>query len=115
MSTLPSASDTVVAGSTLEKACATLRRIISPEDDDDQIKENLSYVWVSVHKTISQARPNLKERLRDHSEFMDYVTSGSNREQDFIKLLRNMAKQEVLWSELFENGTLLLSLWRQAH
>jgi hypothetical protein len=119
-STPPSTSVTVAAESKLENAiqrhCKVLRAIVSPEDppeDDDHIiiQYELGWSWFSVHNAISQAGDlSQKERLRNQSEFKAYVTPGSNGERKLIKLLRSMAKQEVPWTNLFKNGTFLLSL-----
>jgi len=47
-------------------------------------------------------------------EFKAYVMPGSHGERELIRLLRSMVKQDVPWRDLFEIGTLLSSLWRQA-
>jgi hypothetical protein len=111
-STLPSASSNVTAGSELEKAiqsaCASVKGVIRAEYDDDRLRQELDILWFIVRRAISQPRDsNLKGRLRDESEFRDYVMPGSDREQELLDLLRSMAKGQVPWSDLFENGTLL--------
>jgi hypothetical protein len=56
-------------------------------------------------------KKRLKESLRNKSKFNACVRPGSNGKGELIKLLRrSMAKQVVPWRDLFENGTLLLSL-----
>jgi hypothetical protein len=116
-STLPSASGNVTAGSELEKAiqsaCAIIKDVFRAEyaSDDDRFRKNLSLLWFIVRRAISRAGDsNLKGRLRDQSEFRDYVMPGSDREQELIKLVRSMANGQVPWRVLFENGTLPSSL-----
>jgi hypothetical protein len=106
-----------VAGLELNKAIqdaySPLGRNFSDKDNDDKIKKNLYFAWSIVNNVISEAGdPNLKERLRDLTEFKEYVKPGSKREQELVTLLRSMAKKdpEVPWEDLFENGTLPLSL-----
>jgi len=119
MSTPPSASGTIAAGSNMEEAiqdaCYSLRRMFAPEDDDGQIKKSLNHAWNIVHDALSKGGSKLKGRLRDKSEFIAYVTPGSDKERELIELLGSMAKKEVPWGDLFKDGTLLSSLWRQAH
>ena len=119
-STPPSASATVAAGSKLEmtirKACKSLSRIFQPEDDDDEIKENLNHAYYRVHDYVSEAGDSkLKSRLKNESEFKAYVSPGSNGERQLLSLVGSMAKQKVPWIKLFENGILLSSLWGRAH
>jgi hypothetical protein len=58
MSTPPSASGTVAAGSNLEKTIQrtrkSLRRTFSPEDDDKMIKKGLTIAWNFVHDALSE-------------------------------------------------------------
>ena len=112
-STPPSASGTVAADSNLEKsiqeACEPFGRIFLREDEDNWVKKSLA--WFAVGGAISRAEgSNQKERLRNKSEFMDYVMPGSHGERELIKLLKSTMKQEVPWRDLFENGTLLSPL-----
>jgi len=112
-STPPSASS-VAAKSKLEKsiqqACKTLRRTFHPEDDDGEIQENMDVAMVKVYGALSQAGDsNLNDRFRNESEFRAYVRPGSNGERELVNLLRSMAKQEVPWRDLFDNGTSLSS------
>lgn len=57
MSTPPSASDTVAAGSELEKAiqdaCETLENVFKAEYDDNRIKKVLIYAWTLDHRLQS--------------------------------------------------------------
>jgi hypothetical protein len=102
MSTQPSASGTVAAGSKLEKAiqnaCETLGDVFKAEYDDDRIKDKLSHAWFSGQDVITRGEDsNLKKRLRTESKFNDYVAPGSNGEQELVNLLRRMVRQEVPW------------------
>jgi hypothetical protein len=111
---LPSASGTVAAKSRSEKAvqaaCQTLEVVFNAGYDDDRFKSDLGVAWHKIHGAISQAGDlKLKSRLRNQSEFDAYVATRRN-EGELIKLLRSMAKEEVPWCKLFENGTLLSSL-----
>jgi hypothetical protein len=111
----PSASGTVASLSKFEMAIQQahqlLRLIFSDQDDDDEIRQNLIHAWTAVWQAISQAgSPNLKGRLRNGDEFKAYVRRGSDEERELIKLLGSMAKQQVPWEYLFENGTLLSAL-----
>jgi hypothetical protein len=64
-----------------------------------------------VSRAISQAGDsNQKGRLKNQSEFEAYVKPGSDGERELIKFLRSMAKQEVPWRDLLDNGTLFSSL-----
>jgi hypothetical protein len=114
--TPPSASDTVAAESKLERAiqdtCRYLGDIFTPECEDHWIENNLDIIWFKVYRALLQVQAEdskLKARLRNESEFYDYVTPASKKEE-FITLLRRMAKREVAWSKLFENGKLLSSI-----
>jgi len=111
--TAPSKSEKAI-----QHACDILRVLFLPEDDDDKIQQRLSIAWFDVHSAILQDEDSKRERLRNESEFYAYLTAPENngeRKREFFNLLRSMAKEEVLWTELFKNGTLLSSLRRQAH
>ena len=115
MSMPSSASGTVATGSELEKTiqivCRWLEGRFKAEHGDDSIKKGLDFAWFAVRQVILKAGDsNQKECLKNESEFNAYVTSGSDGERELIKLLRRMAKQEVPWRDLFDNGTLILSL-----
>jgi len=110
-----SASGNVAAGSELEEAiqeaCEFFEDVFKAEHDDNRIRRNLNGAWGTVRVALSRAGDsNLKGRLRDESEFRAYVKPGSDRVQELIKLVRSMAKGQVPWRDLFENGTLLSSL-----
>jgi hypothetical protein len=97
----------------LEEAIQPVKLHIKAEHDDNSIKANLDIVWLFVNRAISQAGDsNQKRRLKSQSEFEAYVKSEGDveRELELIKLLRSMAKQEVPWRDLFDNGTLFSSL-----
>jgi hypothetical protein len=114
MSTPPSASGTVPAGPILEKAIKSLKATFKAEHDDDTIKYNLGRAWLNVHnvyKGISMAGgTSQNERLKELSDFENYVKSGSEGERKLIALLRSMAEGQEPWIKLFENGTSLSSL-----
>lgn len=118
--TPPSTSDTVAAESELERrtiqeACKHLRLCFAPEDEDDEIKKNLYLALAIVHNALSLAgNSDMEKRIRNVSEFKSYVTSGSNRERELVKLLRSMAKQDS-WEDLFKNSTFLSFLLCGAH
>jgi hypothetical protein len=110
----PSSSGTVAARLKLETAIQddfkSFKRNFLPDDDDDEIRKNLSLAWTIVNRVISQAGTSkLKKCLRDLSEFEAYV-KPENQERGLVKLLGIMAKQQVSWKLLFENGTLPSSL-----
>jgi hypothetical protein len=52
----------------------------------------------------------LKKRVRNESEFRSYAARGSEKEQELTNLLKRMARKEVPWEDLFENGISLMSL-----
>ena len=96
--------------SAVQDACQVLRTIFSTEDGDDIINKKLNVAWVTVSDTIEKAGDSkLKKSVRNRPEFSSYVAPGSNEEQQLINLLKRMAKKEVPWEELFENGKLLMS------
>ena len=89
----------------------SLRRNFHPNDDDDEIKQNLNIARQIVDNFLSQAydsKPKLKGRIRNQADFKAYVESDEKK-QELVNLLRSMAKKEVPWRNLFENGTLLSS------
>ena len=112
----PSAGGTVASGAKLDKAiqdaCKILDAIFKAHLDDDWIRYSLIFVWSQVHYAIEQAGDsNLEKRRRKKDEFDSYVTPGSDQERKLINLVRSMAKHEVPWKDLLQNGTLLSSLW----
>ena len=109
--TPPSASGTVVAKLS-PKIIQSFSTLFSPDQNDSDaiIKAILDFAWLKVNNAIQVAGDSkLKRRVRNQSEFNSYVAHGSNEEQ-LVNLLKRMAKKEVPWEELFENGTLLTSL-----
>jgi hypothetical protein len=87
-----------------------LSKIFSPDDDDGYIQENLTVARAIVKMAISGAgMEELKKRFRQEPEFDAYV-KVENQGRELVKLLGRMAKQQVPWKLLFENGTLLSSL-----
>jgi hypothetical protein len=84
-----------------------LVRNIRPEYDDSRIQRHLKYVWLSVHDALRHDS-NLKEHLVDRDEFLKNVKNRPGGEQDFIKSLRDMAKNDS-WEPLFDDGTLFSS------
>lgn len=93
----------------IEKACQVLDAIF--KEDDNRIKNNLILAWAKVYSTLWEGGDsNLKARLRNESEFRNYVTPGSNEERELINSLKSMARRGVPWKDLFENSTLLSSL-----
>jgi hypothetical protein len=72
---------------------------------------NLDMVWVRVCGVLKQAGDsNLKRHLKNKSEFRAHVEPGSVHEQELINLVRSMAKGQVPWRDLLENGTSFVPL-----
>jgi hypothetical protein len=91
----------------VDKAFKSLRRNISPEDDDGEIQDALKHVWVDVHEVLEQD-PNLKRHLASKEEFRDNVASKGQK--NFFDSLRTMASNSVTqgskaWEYLFEDGS----------
>jgi hypothetical protein len=84
----------------IRMACQKLERIILPDDEDDDIRERLDSVWISVHRALSQ-RPDLKGAIADEEEFKANVNRRG--EERFIALLRHMARKKS-WRDLLDNG-----------
>jgi hypothetical protein len=92
----------------VEKAHKSLRKIISPKDDDDEIRDSLGHVYISV-KTALQQDPKLKELVASEEKYYDNVTRRG--EKNFIDSLRAMAANSETqgskaWEGLFTDGTL---------
>jgi hypothetical protein len=90
----------------VEKASKSLRKNISPEDDDDEILNDLIVVWTRVQEALEQD-PNLKKYLASKEKFRDNVTRKG--EKKFIDSLRAMAANSdtqgsKAWEDLFEDG-----------
>jgi hypothetical protein len=90
-----------------QEACETLVVHTRPEYDDSRIQRELKYVWTAVHDALRHD-PNLKEHLVGRDEFLKNVKNRPGGEQDFIKSLRDMAKNDS-WEPLFDDGTLFSS------
>ncbi len=109
-------SPTAAAGKVLnetaiESACKTLGGIYSPTCNGDYIRNTLRLVVAGalVRGALSQAGDSkLKGRLRRESDFKANLESDGKK-QELVDLLRSMAKKQVVWRNLFENGTLLSS------
>ena len=91
----------------VEKAAKSLRRIIYPKDDDDEIRNSLKHVWTNVHDTLEQD-PELKMHLASRDVFRTNVTRKG--EKNFIDSLRAMATNSdsqgsKAWESLFTDGT----------
>ena len=91
----------------VEKASKSLRKNISPKDNDDDILDNLTVVWWLVKGALEQD-PKLKECLASEEEFCDNVTRKG--EKTFINSLKAMAANSdtqgsKAWDNLFEDGT----------
>ena len=87
----------------VQKACQSLAKVIRPEEDDDQIQESL-YIVRAIVQCVLEQDPDLKDHLADECEFLDNIKKRLGGEQDFIKSLRGMAKDNS-WECLIEDGT----------
>jgi hypothetical protein len=92
----------------IEKAHKTLRKIISPKDDDDEIRDSLRIVRMIVNGVLEQD-PELKELVASEEKYYDNVTRRG--EKIFIDSLRAMAANSETqgseaWEGLFTDGTL---------
>lgn len=95
--------------SAIEKAYQKFRRNVFPEDDDNEILDNLSLVWNSVSYAL-EFDPNLKKHLASVDEFRDNVVKKG--EKTFIDSLRAMAANSdtqggKAWEDLFEDEVFL--------
>ena len=93
----------------IEHESTFLRKIISPDSDDDEIRRQLNYVWTSF-RNVLEHDPKLIKHLASKEEFRDNVTR--KREKAFIESLRVMAANcdtqgSKAWVDLFEDGTSL--------
>jgi hypothetical protein len=100
----------------VDKASKSLRKHISPKDDDDEILNALMAVWFFVESALEQD-PKLKELLASKEKFLDNVTRKG--EKKFIDSLRAMAANSdtqgsKAWEDLFEDGRYIL-LFRPKH
>jgi len=100
--TPPSTKSTIcISEQTIQKMCRHLERNITTDDDDDWIRQSLGQVFVAVRNAL-QEDPNLKARLASEAQFNENVKKEG--EQQFINLLRDIAKKES-WRDLLQNGT----------
>jgi hypothetical protein len=93
----------------IQQGCETLASLFRFRHDNDWIKRKLAVAWFIIHNALDSAGdPNMKKRLRNEPEFNAYLKSDGGRpERELIELLRSMANNQVPWSELVKNGTLL--------
>jgi hypothetical protein len=83
-----------------------LNCVVSPEDDDEKIRENLIDVWFSVRRTLVKGDQELEGHLAYEKEFLNNVRRRG--EQAFFDSLRAIAKGGN-WASLFEDGALFSS------
>ncbi len=103
--TPPSTQSTIcISEQTIQTMCKRLERTIRPDDDDHWIRRSLGNVWFTVRNALEED-PNLKARLASEDQFKENVKK--NDEQQFINLLRDIAKKES-WRDLLQNGTSFL-------
>jgi hypothetical protein len=103
--TPPSTQSTIcISEQTIQEMCEDLERIIRPGDNDARIRRFLGNIWFTVRHAL-QEDPNLKARLASEDQFKENVKQ--NDEQQFVNLLRDIAKKES-WRDLLQNGTSFL-------
>jgi hypothetical protein len=103
--TPPSTQSTIcISEQTIQKMCKYLERYIRTDDDDDWIRQSLVNIFVTVREAL-QEDPKLKARLANEAQFKENVKKEG--EQQFINLLRDIAKKES-WRDLLQNGTSFL-------
>ena len=88
-----------------------LGKNISPDDNDEEIRGSLQYVWLAVQGALEQDL-RLKKHLADKEEF--FANIKRNGEKQFIELLRDMAKDSS-WGGLFDDGTPFFSSFVSKH
>ena len=91
---------------TVQHFCQALAALSQTSSEPDYIQDFLPVVWALVNKYLKQD-PNLRSRLAGLEEFEENVKEKG--EQQFIDLLKDMAKKEN-WQGLLENGTSFLPL-----
>jgi hypothetical protein len=100
--TPPSTQSTIcISEQTIQKMCKKLERLIRTDDDDDWV---LNTVFVALRDALEED-PNRKARLANEDQFKENVKKEG--EQQFINLLRDIAKKES-WRDLLQNGTSFL-------
>jgi hypothetical protein len=103
-STNPSTQPRVsVPESTVQSVVKWLKRIIQPDDEDEDIKDSLAKVWITVNDAL-EAHVKGK-RLATRDEFFTNVKERG--ENVFIKVLRDAVKNNT-WQDLLDNGTSFL-------
>jgi hypothetical protein len=103
--TPPSTQSTIcISEQTIQNMCKHLERNIKTDDDDDWIRQSLYFVFILVRGALEED-PNLKARLANKDQFKENVKKKD--EQQFINLLRDIAKKES-WQDLLQNGTSFL-------
>ncbi len=103
--TPPSTQSTnCISEQTIQKMCKHLERHIRTDDNDDWIRQSLGHVFVAVRNALAED-PNRKARLASEDQFKENVKKEG--EQQFINLLRDIAKKES-WRDLLQNGTSFL-------
>jgi len=103
--TPPSTQSTIcISEQSIQEMCENLDRIIRPGDDDARIRRSLGLVFVAVCDALAED-PNRKARLANRDQFEENVKKEG--EQQFINLLRDIAKKES-WRDLLQNGTSFL-------
>jgi hypothetical protein len=93
-----------ISEQTIQKMCKQVERSIRPEDDDDWIRQSLGLVFAAVRNALAED-PNRKACLASEDQFKKNVKKKD--EQQFINLLRDIAKKES-WRDLLQNGTSFL-------
>ena len=89
------------------RASKYLRRNILPDDDDDEILQNLYQIRAIVKQALEED-PELKDHLASEEEYRGNVTKKG--EKMFIDSLRTMAANSVTqgikaWKGLLTDGT----------
>jgi hypothetical protein len=105
--TPPSTQSTIcISEQTIQEMCENLELFshIIKTGDDARIRRSLGHVWFTVRRAL-QEDPNLKARLASEDQFKENVKQ--NDEQQFIDLLRDIAKKQS-WRDLLQNGTSFL-------
>ena len=98
-------SGACISDESLQLMSTQLERAIQPGDDDVYIRRSLGTVWINVNHALAKD-PGMTTRLASKEEFEQNVQQ--NGEQQFITLLRDVAKKHS-WRNLLENGTSFIS------
>jgi hypothetical protein len=84
-----------------EELCESLEDHIQSSHPDGRIQRHLDNVWFAVNKALKNNK-SLETRLANQEEFRANLKKSG--EQQFIDLLRNMAKRKN-WRDLLHNST----------